>query len=74
MPGLRPLPATKVLQKLKKAGFVETHQRGGHLYLEDGEGHYVTVPVHGSRDIPMKTMHSIVVHQSKLGVERFLAL
>lgn len=39
------LPARKVIQKLKKAGFTETHQRGSHLYLKSEDGtKIVTVP------------------------------
>ena len=26
------LPAQKIIQKLKRAGFVETHQRGSHYH------------------------------------------
>src|SRR3989344_8152686 len=54
------LPAKKVIQKLKKAGFTETHQRGSHLYLksEDGEK-VVTVPIHSSKEIPVGTLYNI---------------
>ena len=43
---LNRLPARKVLQKLKKAGFLEIHQRGSHLYLKSDDGtRIVTVPI-----------------------------
>ncbi len=66
------LPARKVIQKLKKAGFVETHQRGSHLYLknEDGEK-IVTVPIHSSKEIPTGTLYNIVVKQAGLSIEEF---
>jgi len=66
------LPAKKVIQKLKKAGFTETHQRGSHLYLksEDGEK-VVTVPIHSSKEIPVGTLYNIVVRQAGLSVEEF---
>ncbi len=64
------LPARKVIQKLKKAGFVETHQRGSHLYLAY-ENKIVTVQVHGSKDIPVGTLYNIVVKQAQLSVEEF---
>lgn len=64
------LPARKVLQKLKKAGFVETHQRGSHVYLKSEDGtKFVTVPVHGSKDIPVGTLYNIVVKQDGLSVD-----
>jgi predicted RNA binding protein YcfA (HicA-like mRNA interferase family) len=66
------LSARKVIQKLKKAGFVETHQRGSHLYLKSKDGtKIVTVPVHGSKDIPVGTLYNIVVRQAGLSVDQF---
>ena len=67
---LVPLSARKVIQKLKKAGFVETHQRGSHLYLTY-KNKIVTVPVHGSKDIPVGTLYNIVVKQAGLSIEEF---
>ncbi len=69
---LSPLPARKVVQKLRKAGFMESHQRGSHLYLKSADGtSIVTVPIHGSKDIPTGTLYSIVVKQARLSVETF---
>ncbi len=66
------LPARKVLQKLKKAGFNETHQRGSHVYLKSKDGtKIVTIPVHGSKDIPIGTLYNIVVRQAGLSVNEF---
>lgn len=67
------LSAKKVVQKLKKAGFVETHQRGSHLYLEK-EDKVVTVAMHGSKEIPPGTLYNIIVRQAGLTVDEFLAL
>ena len=66
------LTARKVIQKLKKAGFTETHQRGSHLYFksEDGEK-IVTVPFHGSQDIPIGTLYNIVVRQAGSSIDEF---
>jgi len=69
------LTARKVIQKLKKAGFYETHQRGSHLYLKSEDGtKIVTVPVHGSKDIPIGTLYAIVVRQAGLTVDEFNGL
>jgi predicted RNA binding protein YcfA (HicA-like mRNA interferase family) len=66
------LPGKKVIQKLKTVGFVETHQRGSHLYLKSEDGmKIVTVPVHGSKEIPIGTLYNIVVRQAGLSVEEF---
>ena len=47
MSRLPTLTARQVLQALKRGGFVESHQRGSHLYLEHPTtGHYTAVPMH----------------------------
>jgi len=71
MSKLNRLNAKKVIQKLKRAGFVETHQRGSHLYLKSNNGKIVTVPIHGSKDIPIGTLYNIVIKQAGLSVEEF---
>ncbi len=66
------LSAKKVIQKLKNAGFVETHQRGSHLFLKSEDGTKIaTVPVHGSKGIPIGTLYNIVIRQAGLSVEEF---
>lgn len=66
------LPAKKVIQTLNNAGFVETHHRGSHLFLKSEDGtRIVTVPVHGSKEIPIGTLYNIVVRQAGLSVEEF---
>ncbi len=69
------ISARKVIKKLKKVGFVETHQRGSHLYLKSVDGtKIVTVPIHGSNDIPIGTLYNIVVRQAGLSVDEFNVL
>ncbi len=68
---LSPLASKKVLKKLKKADFIEYHQRGSHLTLKNKKsGKLVTVPMH-SKDIPVGTLYSIVVKQACLSVDEF---
>ena len=75
MSGLARLSGKKVVQKLKQAGFFETHQRGSHLYLKSADGtKIVTVPMHDSKDIPIGTLYNIVVRQAGLSVGDFNAL
>ena len=72
MPKLTRLPARKVVQKLQKAGFRETHQRGSHLYLKSSDGtKIVTIPVHGPKDIPIGTLYTIVVRQAGSSIDEF---
>ena len=72
MPRLKPINARKLIKKLKAAGFAETHQRGSHLYLVNKMGgRVVTVPVHSVKDIPIGTLHDIVINQAGLSVSEF---
>ncbi len=72
MPKLNIFSAKKVIQKLKKAGFIETHQRGSHLYFKNQDGtKIVTVPTHGAKDIPIGTLYNIVVRQADISIEEF---
>ncbi|MEI8062258.1 MAG: type II toxin-antitoxin system HicA family toxin [bacterium] len=75
MTKLARLSALKVIRKLKKVGFIETHQRGSHVYLKSIDGiKTVTVPYHGSKDIPIGTLYNIVIRQAGLTVDEFNAL
>lgn len=68
---LKPLPPKKVLKKLKAIGFIEMHQRGSHLTLKNKKTHrYATIPMHG-KDIPVGTLHNIVVRQAGLSADEF---
>lgn len=60
----------KALRKLKKAGFIESHQRGSHLVLKHSDGRMVVLPMH-SQDIPTGTLYAIVIHQAKLTLEEW---
>lgn len=66
------LSGQKVIQKLKRAGFSVIHIRGSHHYLKSEDGARIaTVPMHGSKDIPVGTLHNIVIRQAGLSVEVF---
>jgi predicted RNA binding protein YcfA (HicA-like mRNA interferase family) len=64
----------EVLNALKRGGFVLTHVRGSHHYLrKPGQSALVTVPVHGSCDLPVGTLRAIL-RQADLSVDEFLRL
>jgi len=68
---LYPVSARKLIAKLNRAGFEKIHQRGSHLYLKNFRGKIVTVPVHGSKDIPTGTLRNIVIRQVGLSADEF---
>ncbi|MGD8794154.1 MAG: type II toxin-antitoxin system HicA family toxin [Anaerolineae bacterium] len=71
MPKLPTLKAREVVSALKRAGFYEARQRGGHLQLKRGNL-LVTVPMH-SGDLNPGTLRSII-RQARMTVDEFLAL
>ena len=71
MAKLKRLTPKKLLKKLKRAGFKETHQRGSHITLKnENSGRFTTVPMHNS-DIPIGTLYNIVVKQANLSIDEF---
>ncbi|MBI5216344.1 MAG: type II toxin-antitoxin system HicA family toxin [Ignavibacteriae bacterium] len=64
----------EVLKKLKKAGFIESRQRGSHLRLvKYDEKRMVTLPIHFKKDIPKGTL-LVIIKQAGLTIEEFLSL
>ncbi len=50
----------EILRILKKDGWYEHVQKGSHLQLKHPtKSGKVTVPVHGSKDVPIGTLNSI---------------
>ena len=62
---------------IKKQGFVVKRQKGSHVTLYklhyDGTGLYVTVPIHGNKDLLPKTLFSIL-RQAKIEREELINL
>ncbi|HZP81835.1 MAG TPA: type II toxin-antitoxin system HicA family toxin [Chthonomonadaceae bacterium] len=54
------MTARQVIRRLQDEGWYEVRHRGGHKQFKhpDKPGR-VTVPIHGSRDIPTDTLHRI---------------
>lgn len=61
MTRLPAISGKRVAQALERNGFALSHVRGSHRYLRkpDGSG-LVVIPVHGNRDLPAGTLHSIL--------------
>ena len=71
------LSGKEVLSLLVKIGFVVKRQKGSHVTLykknSDGKGLYVTIPIHGNKELLPKTFASIL-RQAELSREEFLTL
>ena len=58
--GSPPVRASEVVRKLLSDGWVETKGRGSHRnFKHPTKPGKVTVPMHGSRDLPIGTLRSI---------------
>ncbi|OHA01085.1 MAG: hypothetical protein A3C11_01155 [Candidatus Sungbacteria bacterium RIFCSPHIGHO2_02_FULL_49_12] len=68
------LSSRKIIRALKKVGFTEDRQKGGHLVLINPKTKSRTiVPIHAGRDIKMPLVRAII-NDTKLSVEEFLKL
>ena len=72
---LRGLRATDILRALGRAGWYESSRSGSHVQLRNVQqpGLKVTIPVHGGREIPVRTVLSILA-QADLAPEEFEGL
>jgi len=59
---LRGLTGRRVIRALRKAGWSESECSGKHFALENPEkpGVRITIPIHGGRELPVKTVLSII--------------
>ncbi len=69
-PSVRP---KQVVRALKKAGFVEHHQRGSHLYLWHPQKERMTSVAMHAADLPRGTTKAIL-KQAGLTEEEFIEL
>jgi predicted RNA binding protein YcfA (HicA-like mRNA interferase family) len=52
---------SKLIRALEKLGFAVKRQKGSHVHLfRESDGRRTTVPVHGSKDIPIGTLKAIL--------------
>ena len=58
---MRPIEGKEAIARLKKLGFRIARVKGSHYIMQNAEtGRICVVPVHGSRDIPVPVMKSIL--------------
>jgi predicted RNA binding protein YcfA (HicA-like mRNA interferase family) len=71
MPGLRPVPARKLIRVLQEEGFVRISQRGSHLKLRHPDGRTLVVPIHSGRDVKVGLLRAVLA-EAGVSVEDFL--
>ena len=73
-PKLPRIGCEKLIQILKRAGFIEQRQRGSHLHLKRiTDCKRVTVPVHKGKIVPPATLHAIL-RDAEITLEEFIKL
>ncbi|MFH1095008.1 MAG: type II toxin-antitoxin system HicA family toxin [Candidatus Micrarchaeota archaeon] len=60
MPPLRPLKPLHLVKILAKFGFTPLRQKGSHLILKNSQGKTTVVPIHGSEEIDISLIRSIL--------------
>ena len=77
MPRLPRVSGKQLIEALRKKGYDVFNIRGSHHYFHRWEGDrwspIVTVPVHGSKILKLKTLKNIL-KQADLSVEEFIEL
>lgn len=62
--------AKEIIKVLQQAGFYEHHQRGNHkVFKRDADYRRVVVPFHSGRNIPQKTLKSVLI-DADINLER----
>ncbi|MCX6702471.1 MAG: type II toxin-antitoxin system HicA family toxin [Candidatus Wolfebacteria bacterium] len=75
MKKLPSLKAREVVGALKKFGFTEDRQKGGHLVMVNNSTKRRTViPVHGGKDIKKFLLKKIIEEDLGVSVEEFLKM
>lgn len=59
MPKLPRVTPAEVARRLRRAGFVDDHQKGSHLTMRHPDGRRAVVPMH-TGDLPVGTLHAIL--------------
>jgi predicted RNA binding protein YcfA (HicA-like mRNA interferase family) len=73
MPPLPVLPGLRVVRALEKAGFEVVRIRGSYYVLRHPDSRGTSVPVHGSQEVRVGTLHGIL-RDRKLTADEFLNL
>ncbi len=72
-PRLPVITAREVERVVRKLGFVLHHHTGSHaIYYRESDHRRATIPVHLGRDLPPKTLRSIIASLG-LTVEEFVS-
>ena len=75
MPRIIPVTSKKLIKKLKIIGYVKDWQKGSHLFLVNRQNRKrVVVPMHSRKNLPVGTLHEIVIHQAGINVDYFNSL
>jgi predicted RNA binding protein YcfA (HicA-like mRNA interferase family) len=73
MSSLSPIKAKKLIKILAKLGFIQTRQKGSHVFLSHKDGRTTVIPVHPSKQIGVGLLRSIL-NDIQLSPEEFKKL
>ena len=72
MPTLPIITFTQLCKIVERMGFHKTRQKGSHIRYVHGDGRKVTIPDHGSQDVPKGLLIKIIKQDLNISVEDFI--
>lgn len=61
----------ELIRKVNKLGFEKVRQKGSHIRFEHQDGRKVTIPDHGSRDVPNGLLLKIIRYDLEMDLDDF---
>jgi len=72
MPKLPAISGNELVSILEGQGFCVLRCKGSHVRMASADGRFVTIPVHGSRDLPKGLLRAIIREDLDISVDQFL--
>jgi predicted RNA binding protein YcfA (HicA-like mRNA interferase family) len=69
MPKLPAIKGRELVKFLESIGFSVVRMKGSHVRLRSEDGRVITVPVHGSKDIPKGLLRKIIREDFEISLQ-----
>jgi len=69
------LPAMSFMELIRivnKIGFEKVRQRGSHIRFRHADGRMLTIPDHGSKDVPKGLLSKIIRYDLEMSTDEFI--
>ena len=62
----------ELIRIVKKIGFEKVRQRGSHIRFRHVDGRMLTIPDHGSKDVPKGLLSKIIRYDLEMSTDEFI--